>query len=118
MEKVWTVYILECGDGTLYTGITDDLQRRLRAHKEGRGAKYTRGRGPLILRYREELAEKGAALKREYTIKQLRKNEKIALFRGNEQKVESLLAFSGDMAYTGGNKDRAADPAGEEWETA
>ena len=42
MEKEWTIYILECGDGTLYTGITDDLQRRLKAHASGRGAKYTR----------------------------------------------------------------------------
>ena len=48
MEKEWTVYILQCRDGTLYTGITDDLQRRLRAHQEGKGAKYTRGRGPLV----------------------------------------------------------------------
>ena len=110
MEKVWTVYILECGDGPLYTGITDDLERRLKAHSEGKGAKYTRGRGPLILRFREELPDKGAALKREYTIKQLRKNEKIALFRGNEQKVESLLAFSGDMAYTEEKKDPALEP--------
>ena len=58
MEKVWTVYILECGDGTLYTGITDDLERRLKAHSEGKGAKYTRGRGPLIVRHREDLADK------------------------------------------------------------
>ena len=80
MEKVWTVYILECGDGTLYTGITDDLERRLKAHAQGKGAKYTRGRGPLKLRYREELPDKGAALKREYAIKQLSKAEKMALF--------------------------------------
>ena len=114
MEKVWTVYILECGDGTLYTGITDDLERRLKAHSQGKGAKYTRGRGPLILRHREELADKSTALKRECAIKRLRKSEKIALFRGNEQKAESLLAFSGDMAYTEEKKDRADDPAGEE----
>lgn len=110
MEKVWTVYILECGDGTLYTGITDDLERRLKAHSRGKGAKYTRGRGPLKLRYREELADKGAALKRECAIKRLRKSEKIALFRGNEQKVESLLAFSGDMAYTEKKKEPALEP--------
>ena len=89
MEKVWTVYILECGDGTLYTGITDDLERRLKAHSEGKGAKYTRGRGPLILRYREELPDKGAALKREYAIKQLSKAEKVALFFEKQQEKES-----------------------------
>ena len=89
MEKVWTVYILECGDGTLYTGITDDLERRLKAHSEGKGAKYTRGRGPLKLRYREELPDKGAALKREYAIKQLTKGEKMALFSEKQQEKES-----------------------------
>ena len=89
MEKVWTVYILECGDGTLYTGITDDLERRLKAHAQGKGAKYTRGRGPLKLRYREELPDKGAALKREYAIKQLSKAEKKALFCENQPEKES-----------------------------
>ena len=49
MEKIWYFYILECKDGTLYTGITDDVQRRFKAHSEGKGAKYTRGRGPLRL---------------------------------------------------------------------
>ena len=53
MDKTWYVYILECGDGTLYTGITDDVLRRLRTHETGKGAKYTRGRGPLKLRYHE-----------------------------------------------------------------
>ena len=50
----WQLYILRCGDGTLYTGITDDLPRRLKAHRSGKGAKYTRGRGPLELVYRED----------------------------------------------------------------
>ena len=50
MEKQWVLYILECKDGTYYTGITDDLPRRLAAHRSGKGAKYTRGRGPLLLR--------------------------------------------------------------------
>ena len=50
----WYVYILRCGDGTLYTGMTDDVQRRLDAHRAGKGAKYTRGRGPLELAYTEE----------------------------------------------------------------
>ena len=89
MEKNWTVYILECGDGTLYTGITDDLARRLKAHSEGKGAKYTRGRGPLKLRYRETLPDKSAALKREYEIKRLRKWEKMALIFEKENIIKS-----------------------------
>ncbi len=86
MEKEWTVYILECGDGTLYTGITDDLERRLRAHAEGRGAKYTRGRGPLKLRHREAAPDKSTALKREREIKGLRRREKMEIIRKSEGK--------------------------------
>lgn len=79
MEKQWVVYMLECKDGSLYTGITDDLLRRLKAHREGRGAKYTRGRGPLILRYVEQCQDHGGALRREYRIKTLTRQEKLAL---------------------------------------
>lgn len=86
MEKEWTVYILECGDGTLYTGITDDLERRLRAHAEGRGAKYTRGRDPLKLRHREAAPDKSAALKREREIKGLRRREKMEIILKSEGK--------------------------------
>ncbi len=114
MEKMWTVYILECGDGTLYTGITDDLLRRLKAHREGRGAKYTRGRGPLTLRYREEAADKGAALKREHAIKQMHRREKLAIIAENEKETKSWLAFCGDRDYTKGNTGRGAPLAGEE----
>ncbi len=56
----WWVYVLECRDGTLYTGCTDDIPRRLEAHNAGRGAKYTRGRGPVTMRYREETLDKPA----------------------------------------------------------
>lgn len=79
MEKQWVLYILQCKDGTLYTGITDDLQRRLAAHTAGKGAKYTRGRGPLILRYTESCVSHSAALRREYEVKQLTRKEKEAL---------------------------------------
>lgn len=75
----WFVYMLRCGDGTLYTGVTDDVERRLAAHRSGRGAKYTRGRGPLELVYQEEVPDKSAALRREYQIKQLPKQEKEGL---------------------------------------
>ena len=72
MEKKWYLYILECGDGTLYTGITDDVQRRFKAHSQGKGAKYTRGRGPLTLRYSEECGTHSDALHREIAVKKLR----------------------------------------------
>ena len=101
MKKEWTVYILECGDGTLYTGITDDLERRLQAHAEGRGAKYTRGRGPLKLRYRETVPDKSTALKRECAIKRLRKREKLAIICEKQASVSQPLENGGEEEYTG-----------------
>lgn len=83
MEKQWVLYILECKDGTLYTGITDDLERRLAAHRTGKGAKYTRGRGPLMLRYTEICEDLSHALRREYAVKQLKRAEKLALISEN-----------------------------------
>ncbi|WP_325199590.1 GNAT family N-acetyltransferase [Oscillibacter sp.] len=80
----WTVYILCCGDGTLYTGCTNDLPRRLKAHQSGRGAKYTRSRLPVELAYREETADKSAALQREIAIKHLSRREKLALIAGKD----------------------------------
>ncbi len=77
----WYVYILRCGDGTLYTGITDNIPRRLAVHRSGKGAKYTRGRGPLELAYTEEVPDKSAALRREYQIKRLTRQEKERLIR-------------------------------------
>ena len=76
---MWYVYMLRCSDRTLYTGITNDLSARIRAHNAGTGAKYTRGRGPVELVYTEELPTHGEALRREYTIKQLKKELKLAL---------------------------------------
>ncbi len=73
----WYVYILRCGDGTLYTGSTDNVEKRLAAHRAGKGAKYTRGRGPLELAYFERLPDKSAALRREYEIKHLTRQEKL-----------------------------------------
>ena len=72
-------YILRCSDGTLYTGWTNHLDERVRAHNEGRGAKYTRGRGPVELVYYECLETKEEALRREYAIKQMSRMEKIRL---------------------------------------
>ena len=72
----WYLYILRCGDGTLYTGITTDVEKRLEQHRSGKGAKYTRGRGPLELVYREELEDHSQALKREYALKTLKRPQK------------------------------------------
>lgn len=76
---MWYVYMLRCSDRTLYTGITNDLSARIRAHNAGTGAKYTRGRGPVELVYSEELPSHGDALRREYAIKQLKKEQKLSL---------------------------------------
>ncbi len=81
MEKNWYVYLLLCGDNTLYCGITDDVQRRLEAHASGKGAKYTRGRGPLKVVYSEVCETYSTALKREYAIKQLTRAEKLRLIQ-------------------------------------
>ena len=79
MESTWYLYILRCGDGSLYTGITTDVEKRLEQHRSGKGAKYTRGRAPLELVYREECGTHSQALKRECAIKALRRKEKQEL---------------------------------------
>lgn len=76
------LYILRCGDSTLYTGIATDVDKRLAVHRSGKGAKYTRGRGPLEIVYREECGDKSAALKRELAVKALTREEKLALIEG------------------------------------
>ena len=76
---MWYLYILRCGDGTLYTGITTDVARRLEAHRCGKGAKYTRGRGPLELAYQEACSTHSEALKREAAVKRLSRTEKEQL---------------------------------------
>ena len=72
-------YILVCADGTLYTGWTNDLEKRLAAHNAGKGAKYTRSRRPVRLFYYEEFEEKCEAQRRECEIKRLPREKKIAL---------------------------------------
>ncbi len=79
----WFVYILLCGDNSLYTGITNDVLKRLDKHQKGKGAKYTRGRGPLELVYVKEMVNKSSALKEEYRIKQLSKKKKLELIDGD-----------------------------------
>lgn len=77
--QVWTVYILECADATLYTGITNNMAERLAKHANGTGAKYTRGRGPYKVVYQETCRTRSAATKREAAIKALGRAEKLLL---------------------------------------
>ena len=79
METIWYLYILRCGDDSLYTGITTDVDKRLEAHRSGKGAKYTRGRGPLELVYREECGSHSDALRRELEVKKLSREDKRKL---------------------------------------
>ncbi len=78
---MYHVYILKCSDETLYTGIALDLDKRLKEHAEGKGAKYMRARSPFELVYHEEKESQSEALKREHAIKQLTREEKIELIR-------------------------------------
>jgi putative endonuclease len=78
----WIVYLLRCRDGSLYTGITNDLNRRLQSHHSGTASAYTRSRRPLALAYQERHPDRGAALKREAAIRRLSRAEKLALCSG------------------------------------
>ena len=78
---MWYLYILRCKDDSLYTGITTDVEKRLEAHRTGKGAKYTRGRGPLELVHQEECNNHSDALKREAAVKKLSREQKETLIR-------------------------------------
>jgi putative endonuclease len=78
-EAPWFVYILECRDGSLYTGVTNDIERRLQQHNDGTGARYTRSRRPVRLRYHEICENRSAALLRECSLRLLSRKEKDAL---------------------------------------
>ena len=85
-EKIWTIYILECGDKTLYCGITNNIENRLKQHNgeiKG-GAKYTRSRQPLELVYQESALSRSEALKREIVIKKMTRKTKTALISLNK----------------------------------
>jgi len=82
-DVVWSLYILKCGDGSLYTGVTIDIDRRLQEHQQGKASRYTRTRRPLVLVYREECGSRSQALSRECAVKALsrqRKDEIILTF--------------------------------------
>ena len=80
-------YLLQCADGSLYCGWTNHLQERVKAHNEGRGAKYTRGRRPVKLVYFEEFATRQEAMRREYQIKKLTRQEKERLVKSGEDRA-------------------------------
>ena len=91
---MWVVYIVECADRTLYTGMTNDLEQRMAAHQAGKGAKYTKHRGPLILRYTEAAESKGAALRREAAIKALDRSAKLTLITSYNGQATEYVPFS------------------------
>ena len=81
---MYFIYIVKCRDETYYTGYTTDIERRLKAHNEGKGAKYTRARVPVELVYFEVFEDKIEAMKREYAIKQLKRKEKLELIKNSK----------------------------------
>lgn len=82
-------YILKCSDNSLYTGWTNDIEHRLKMHNEGKGAKYTRGRGPVELVYLEEFETKREAMSREAKIKRLTRKEKLLLIETYQQEQKT-----------------------------
>jgi len=78
-DQPWFVYIISCNDQTLYTGVTNNIEKRLFDHENGRGAKYTKGRGPLQLVYREKFLDRSSASQREYQIKKMSRLQKLSL---------------------------------------
>lgn len=95
MEQGNFTYILECSDGTLYTGWTDDLERRVKAHNAGKGAKYTKSRRPVKLVYFESFSTKQEAMRREWEIKQLKRQEKEIMITGFQQKEDEKTGEGG-----------------------
>ena len=88
-KNIWHVYMVRCSDGTLYTGITNDLEKRIEAHNSGKdGARYTRSRRPVTLVYSEQVESKSAAAKLEYQIKRLPRSKKKRLVEDRVQGVE------------------------------
>jgi putative endonuclease len=93
----WYVYIVRCRDGSLYTGVATDVERRIADHLANRGAKYLRGRGPLKLVFKKQVRGKGRALKVEQQVKRLPKDKKEALIKtgAGEAGIEALFGSNG-----------------------
>lgn len=107
----WYIYILQCADNTLYTGVATDVSARLATHNAGKGAKYTRGRLPAVLRYQESAANRSTALQREHAIKKMRAADKRLLIAhqaqsepapspGSRAKTKTTQASSGKTRLT------------------
>ncbi len=107
MSERWFVYVARCADGTLYIGVALDVKARIRAHDEGRGAKYTRGRGPLRVLATRRCASKGEALRLELALKALPRDEKLVTARSRAR----LAAFA---ARVRGAEREYANAAAEE----
>jgi len=88
-RPAWSLYILKCCDGSFYTGVTNDLDRRLRAHQDGRASRYTRTRRPVELVYREECGGRSQALSRECAVKSMGRKGKEGLIAGFASRCES-----------------------------
>jgi putative endonuclease len=102
------IYILRCGDGSLYTGWTNHLEKRIAAHSEGRGAKYTKSRLPVCLVHSEAFETRGEAMRREYAIKQLSREEKLKLvshpYSYESQNVPAQIEPDGNFSSTDGDE--------------
>ena len=83
MNKLWVVYMVECNDGSLYTGVTTDISRRVQAHNSGRGAKYTRSRRPVAVAYVSDGTTHGDALREERRMKSLTRKQKLEIINDN-----------------------------------
>lgn len=103
------VYIVECSDGSLYTGWTNRPLQRIQAHSEGRGAKYTKGRGPVKLVYLEELVDKSAGLIREAKIKKLTKEKKQQLIEEYAERTKALEQQLHDIETQKKSKNRKSE---------
>lgn len=89
----WSVYLIRSGEGLIYTGIATDVARRLGQHRSGRGAKYLRGRGPLVLIYQRQLGSRSLALRVEHRLKRLTKAQKEAIVRAGSTRQRLLTVL-------------------------
>lgn len=91
-KQKYKIYILECSDATLYTGIATDLEARLETHRSGKGSKYVRSRQPFKLRYLEYAPDRSIASQREYEIKQMSKQQKTDLITSPQNKLPDVVS--------------------------
>jgi formylglycine-generating enzyme required for sulfatase activity len=108
----WYIYVVRCRDGSLYTGISRDVAARVRKHNEGKGARYTRGRGPVHVIHTERRASKGAALRREAAIKSMPRAKKLALCLASVSLLLAHAVHDGQAAPASSTVDRILIPAG------